>query len=307
VRDDEPFARYEPASWSAEPAPARPYFVRPKPSVLREYVRPALLFLLTAGTVYLHGGLQLVVAAMGIMLSHEMGHYLACRYYKVDATLPHFLPAPIISLVGTFGAFIRIRGPIPDRKALFDIGVAGPLAGFVVCLPFLYLGAHELEIGKSTPNALMFNEPLILHWMFSWFAPPLTLGPGEVAVIGPYGLAAWFGLLLTALNLMPVGQLDGGHAVYALMRERAALISRIASWLCLALLYFGPSYLIWWVLLRLLARPHPPTIDDEQPVGRARAAIGILCVAVFVLCFRPDPIEFSWHDAWKDLYDWWIT
>jgi membrane-associated protease RseP (regulator of RpoE activity) len=277
--------------------------LRPAPRPARlEYGVPLLLFVLTVGTVYLHGGLDLVLPVMSITLAHEMGHYLACRYYGVDATLPHFLPAPILSLCGTFGAFIRIRAPFPNRKVLFDVGVAGPLAGFVLCLPVLYLAAQELSVSTSQPGAPLFTEPLAFQWAIEWFAPQLEVAPNQVLTIGMYGLAAWFGLLLTALNLMPVGQLDGGHAMYALFRGRAVLISRIASWLCLGLLYFGPTYLLWWVLLRWLGnRPHPPTLDDDAPVGAARAIVGVLCLVVFVLCFRPDPFVFSWADAWRDL------
>lgn len=315
MRDDEPSVAYEPAPWSAE---TREYFVRRKRSVLREYVRPALLLVLTIAAVYYHGekfhqaGWPLVVTAIGIMLAHEMGHYVACRYYKVDAALPHFLPAPEISLVGTFGAFIRIRGPIPHRKALFDIGVAGPLAGFLACLPVLYLAAQEVQLVPAThtsgdPGVINLMSPLAMRLALSWFMPHIDVPAGHAAIAGPYYIAGWFGLLLTALNLMPVGQLDGGHATYALLRGRAALISRVASWLCLGLLYFGPSYLLWWLLLRLLGRPHPPTIDDERPVGRVRAIVGVACIAVFALCFRPDPFEFSWAEIWRELRFWLFT
>ena len=141
-----------------------------------------------------------------------MGHYLACRYYGVDATLPFFIPAPAIGLVGTLGAFIRIRGPIPHRRALFDIGLAGPLAGFAVCLPVLWMGILEAKVvpaGPAEAGMLSLGEPLL----FQWAATLLRGGApeGQTLVLGPLGEAAWFGLFVTALNMMPVGQLDGGH------------------------------------------------------------------------------------------------
>ena len=181
-----------------------------------------------------------------------MGHYIACRRYGVSATLPYFLPSPWypiafpavwipLSFVGTLGAVIRIRSPIPNRKALFDIGLAGPVAGFVVCIPVLVLGLLEAEIRPTDAEALgiSLGEPLLFQWM-SW------LVVGEVPdnftmYLGPLGLAAWFGLFITALNLIPIGQLDGGHVTYAWLGPRALAISRAGSWICLALTYFGPT------------------------------------------------------------------
>jgi membrane-associated protease RseP (regulator of RpoE activity) len=244
-------------------------------------------------------GLRLAVGLLGILLAHEMGHYVACRRYGVDATLPFFLPAPFLSLVGTLGAFIRIRGPIPNRRALFDIGIAGPLAGFVVCLPVLLLGIREARPVALDPeaDALFLGEPLLFQW-----ASHLGHGllPEDVTLsLGPLGLAAWFGLFVTALNLIPIGQLDGGHVTYALMRQAAYRISRIGSWVCVALVYFGPSWILWALLVRMLGRRHPPTLEDAAPLGPARVAIGVLGLAVFVVCFVPNPIVWSWRDAFE--------
>jgi membrane-associated protease RseP (regulator of RpoE activity) len=235
---------------------------------------------------------------MSILLAHEMGHYLACRYYRVDATLPFFIPAPLIGPAYTLGAFIRIRGPIPHRKALFDIGIAGPIAGFLVALPVLWLGVHEAIVGPTPAGPLSeppFGEPLLFQW-----ATRLVVGSipdGSTLFIGPYGLAAWFGLFVTALNMMPVGQLDGGHVTHALIRGRAVVVSRLGIFACLALLYFRPSWLLWTVLLVLLARrPHPPTLDDEAPLGRTRIVVGIFGFLMFAVCFTPSPFELSWAD-----------
>jgi membrane-associated protease RseP (regulator of RpoE activity) len=246
-------------------------------------------------------GLQLVVGLLSILLAHEMGHYLAARHYGVDATLPFFIPFPVpgMSLVGTLGAFIRIRAPIPTRKALFDIGVAGPLAGFAVCLPVLWLGVQQAQVLPTAraDTGLMLGEPLLFHWVSVLLHGTL---PADVTLnLGPLGLAAWFGLFVTALNLMPIGQLDGGHVTYALLRGQARRISFVASWICVALVYFGPNWILWAILLRVLGRRHPSTLDDEAPVGRGRAYVGLLSLVVFVVCFVPDPIQFSWRDFFE--------
>jgi membrane-associated protease RseP (regulator of RpoE activity) len=256
-----------------------------------------LLFALTAGSVYLAGGPLLAAGLLSILMAHEMGHYAMCRLYRVDATLPFFIPFPFpgFTLVGTLGAFIRIRGAIPHRRALFDIGIGGPLAGFAVCLPVLALGIHEARIVADAPSAstISLGEPLIFHWAAVWLR---DLPAGQTLSIGPLGMAAWFGLFVTALNMMPIGQLDGGHVVYSLVREKAHLVSRIASWVCVALIYFGPSWLLWAILVRVLGRRHPPTWDDAAPLGRARVAVGVFGFVMFALCFTPTPIVVSWSE-----------
>jgi membrane-associated protease RseP (regulator of RpoE activity) len=267
----------------------------PLPSPWKGATRNLALFVLTIVSVYLSGGPRLVLGLLSILMAHEMGHYVACRYYGVDATLPYFLPFPFLSLVGTLGAFIRIRGPIPHRRALFDIGIAGPLAGFVLCLPVLALGVREAQLLPQSPGSgIYLGEPLFFKaavWLTKGTLPDdLTL------TLGPLGLAAWFGLFVTALNLIPIGQLDGGHVTYAVLRQRAALVSRIGSWVCVALIYFGPNWLFWSILLRILGRRHPPTLDDGYALGRARVWIAALGLLVFVGCFVPNPIVWSWRD-----------
>jgi membrane-associated protease RseP (regulator of RpoE activity) len=295
------------------------------PSAWQRWGRNLLLFVLTVLSVFFVGGLReievpgaghfwaldtregirLVLGLLGILTAHEMGHYLTARLYGVDATLPFFIPFPLpgVSLVGTLGAFIRIRSPIPNRKALFDIGVAGPLAGFAVCLPVLVLGLREARarlVSASMAGAgIQLGEPLLFRWMTRLVLG--TIPDSMTLVLGPLGLAAWFGLLVTALNLMPIGQLDGGHVTYALLGERARRISTIGSWLAVALVYFGPSWIVWALLLRVLGRRHPSTLDDEAPVGRGRFWVGLLSLAVFVVCFVPDPIVFSWSDFFAAL------
>jgi membrane-associated protease RseP (regulator of RpoE activity) len=260
-----------------------------------------LLFALTAGSIYFTGGGRMMVALMSILLAHEMGHYLFCRRYNVDATLPYFIPLPVLSLVGTLGAFIRMRSPIPDRRALMDIGVTGPLAGFAVCLPVLAIGMRDINYlpRASAEGGLRLGSPLLFEWAFEWLARPVP--PGTVPELGPVALAAWFGLLVTALNLMPIGQLDGGHVAYALLRRRHQLVSRLALVACLVLLYFRPTWLLWTVLLVTLGRRHPPTLNDSRPLGAGRVALGLLGFAVFAVCFTPAPFVVTWNDFFEGL------
>jgi membrane-associated protease RseP (regulator of RpoE activity) len=253
------------------------------------------------GIIRGHDGFEMALALLAILGTHEMGHYIACRIHRVDATLPYFIPAlwvPLgglaawmpIPLMGTFGAVIRIRERFPNRKALFDIGIAGPLAGFLVCLPVLYLGIREAHIVPiaGTPTEGNLGTPFLFDLMAR------SVPNGMTVELGPLGLAAWFGLLVTALNMMPVGQLDGGHVVYALLKEKAHIVSRIGWWACLALVFVSPSWILWAVLLRFLGRPHPNTVDDEAPLGAVRIGVAILGLAVFVLCFIPDPFPGAW-------------
>jgi membrane-associated protease RseP (regulator of RpoE activity) len=289
-------------------------------SAWQRWGRNLVLFLLTVASVFLTGGLRevtltgnqtalgldwgqgmrLVCGLLSILFAHEMGHYLACRYYGVDATLPFFLPAPFLTMVGTLGAFIRIRSPIPSRRALFDIGIAGPLAGFFVCLPALWLGIHEAQVHTVAPEAggLFLGEPLLFRAVAHLVHGPLP--DDKTLTLGSLGVAAWFGLLVTALNLIPIGQLDGGHVTYSLLRSKASAISRFGSWVCVALVYFGPNWILWAILVRVLGRRHPATLDDGPGVGRGRVAVGLLGLMIFVVCFVPDPIVWSWRDFFRD-------
>jgi membrane-associated protease RseP (regulator of RpoE activity) len=275
----------------------------PRPS-LRSAWFNVLLFALTAGSIYLRGGPRMTLAVLSILLAHEMGHYVMCRRYRVDATLPFFIPLPF-SLAGTLGAFIRMKAPIPDRRALMDIGVTGPLAGFVVCLPVLVIGVLEATIGPREfgPETLALGEPLLFQWATYWLRGPIP--DGREMFIGPVGLAAWFGLFVTALNLMPIGQLDGGHVAYAMLRRHHRAVSYAALAACLLLLFLRPTWLLWTILLLALGRRHPPTLDDTRPLGAARVALGILGFVVFAVCFTPNPFLITWSDffdAWRTLF-----
>jgi membrane-associated protease RseP (regulator of RpoE activity) len=242
-------------------------------------------------------GATFSASLLAILFSHEMGHYLACRYYKVDATFPYFIPAPPVFIAGTFGAFIKIRSAIPSRRALFDIGLAGPLAGFIVAVPLSVVGV--LTVGPSLPPedySMYLNDPLLFRLIARVAGVPLD----RYSAGNAYYMAAWIGLLVTSLNLMPVGQLDGGHGTFALFGRRAhQVIARLAfvSMCVLAALGFwwhgSPSGFLYAVLLGVVMRlPHPQPAVME-PLGVKRILIAILTLIVFALCFWPFPITIT--------------
>jgi len=238
-------------------------------------------------------GIPFSLTLLTILLAHEMGHYFAARYYGIDASLPYFLPAPSPLPIGTLGAFIRIRSPIYTLRALFDVGIAGPLAGFAMLLPALIIGVAQSKVGPTThqDGDLIFGAPLILRAMEQIFFPGAR--PHDI-VLHPVARAAWAGMLATALNLFPIGQLDGGHILYAFVGRRHKLLSRcfLGALVILALATRTWSWLVWAVLLFFFALRHP-TIFDDTPLDRNRVLLGILALAVFLLTFTLIPIEGS--------------
>jgi membrane-associated protease RseP (regulator of RpoE activity) len=229
-------------------------------------------------------------------MTHEMGHYLTARRYHVDATLPFFLPAP--TLIGTFGAFIRIRTAIVSKRVLFDIGVAGPIAGFIALLGPLLAGVSQSKVvyGIGSRGDIAFGAPLILQFVEHLFFPGVRAGD---LYLHPVARAAWVGLLATALNLLPIGQLDGGHVLYAFLGERTRLWSRFAVGALGALGLFqlftsaykmGYMWIFWSVFLLIFGMRHP-TIIDDSPVGRLRCWLGVAALAIFILSFTAAPIR----------------
>ncbi len=257
----------------------------------------ALLMSALADSRILTEGFVFSAALLAILMAHEMGHYIACRRYSVRATLPFFIPAPPLFLAGTFGAFIKIKSPIPSRRALFDIGLAGPLAGFVVAVPIAVLGVLFMRPPvPGTGYGIIFNDPLLIRLLAKLLG--ITLDP--LAPTNPYYMAAWLGLLVTSLNLMPVGQLDGGHGTLAVLGPRAhRLIGRIAfvTMAVLAVLGFlwhgSPSGFLYTVLLGVMLRVRHPQPEEVAPLGTGRLLIGFVTLIVFALCFWPFPITIS--------------
>jgi membrane-associated protease RseP (regulator of RpoE activity) len=230
-----------------------------------------------------------------ILGAHEFGHYWYCRRHNVDASLPYFLPAPPLLLTGTFGAVIRIKERFPSTKALFDIGVAGPIAGFVALLPFLYWGVVQSVPVKVPANAnlLYFGEPLLYKAMAWWHFGALP--EGFDIFLHPMGFAAWFGMLATAMNLLPFGQLDGGHIAYAVFGPRARYLSLATLAVTMLLTWLSLSWISMAVIMLamalLLGLRHPQIADEGTPLDGRRKLVAVVALIIFVLCFTPVPIE----------------
>ena len=293
------FGYLHPASPNAPPVPQPP----------AAYFEPRVLVL---GVLY-------AAVLMTILTAHELGHYLTCRRYGLAATLPFFFPAPnlpffiptpggvpSLSLFGTFGAFIRIKSPIAWKRQLFDIGAAGPLAGAALAFPALLVGlGFSRVVAIQEPGAVSLGEPLLLKLGSLLFFGRHAGG----VVLHPVAFAGWVGLLVTALNLFPLGQLDGGHIAYALVGRRRKLVSRLALSAFLVLgVFFSIAWLVWGTLgllygvilrvkrpaglYRLAVRwQHPPVFDEDSPLDRRRVVLAIILAVVFVLSFIPDPIQ----------------
>ncbi|HUX67436.1 MAG TPA: site-2 protease family protein [Terriglobales bacterium] len=240
----------------------------------------------------LAGGLGFSLALMSILLAHELGHFLACRYYRLESTYPLFLPAP--TLIGTMGAFIRIKAAFNDRRELLDVGIAGPLAGMALTLPLLIYGiatSHVLspaQAGLWRLQWIEFGWPPLARWVAAWLHPGIALG--RIA-LSPVARAAWMGLLVTMLNLLPAAQLDGGHILYAFSPRLHAL----ASWASLGVLALA-GWLYWpgWYMLAgfvLLMRVRHPFVPEFEPPGRGRAALAWLAVLIFLASFTLLPVR----------------
>ncbi len=292
----------------------------------------AFLFLATAATTVLTGaafagwtgsglaglvlaGLSYAAAILAILLAHEMGHYLLARAWGVDSTWPYFIPLP--AGFGTLGALIKLRSASPSRAAMLDIGAGGPLAGAVVAIPLYAWGlAHSRvhRVGALAPSGSDSLLALLQSWMqgetlaggaggmvfgdslVTAFIQWLVIGPlppGHDVIVHPVALAAWFGLFMTTLNLIPIGQLDGGHVTYAWLGERRAMwVSRLVSTaLLLAGVFVSFNWIIWWLLTRLvIGLRHPPALT-EAPLGPWRTAVAVLSLLLFLLTFVPVPLR----------------
>ena len=286
----------------------------PRRKFQHNYGRHILLFVLTLGTTTCAGvfngatdtadfsrlsawlsGLYYSIPILLILGAHEFGHYWYCRRHNVDATLPYFLPAPL-PLTGTLGAVIRIKEPFPSTRALFDIGVAGPIAGFVMLLPFLWWGITQSVVIPIPQGAdiVYFGEPALFKAIARWHFGPLP--PGHDIALHPVAFAAWFGMLATALNLLPFGQLDGGHIAYAVFGHQARwvslatlaatllLVTRSMSWLMTALVMLAMAI--------FLGVRHPRIVDEGTPLDSTRLLVAVLALCIFLLCFIPVPIDF---------------
>jgi len=231
---------------------------------------------------------------MFILLSHELGHYFASKYHNVKVTPPYFIPAP--SLIGTFGAFIKIKSPMPDNKVLFDVGIAGPLTGVIVSLPILIYGlshSHLMIMPKPPVEGLVLGECLLFKF-FAWVIWG-SLPDNVHIMLHPMAFAGWIGIFVTALNLMPVGQLDGGHISYALLGEYGhSILSRlvIAGLIILGIIAWH-GWLFWAILLFILGLHHPMPLDPFSSIGNKRKILGSIAFLIFVLSFTPIPFKLG--------------
>ena len=270
-----------------------------------------ILFLLTVFTTLLAGaimegaqildnpldlikGVPFSFTLMFILGTHEFGHYYYAQKHKVDASLPFFIPAPpFLFLIGTFGAFIKIKSPIYRKDALLQIGAAGPIAGFIIAVPALIFGLFLSDIVEKSDiqGALILGDSILMKNL-TWVTHPDLMESQDI-MLHPIAFAGWIGLLVTMLNLLPIGQLDGGHVAYAMLGEKQKLIGQAAFILLVPLSFLSINWLVWGLLLLLLMRTvkHPPIQDIHIPLSESDKRIGYICLLIFILCFIPAPFK----------------
>lgn len=275
------------------PAPKKKRFsLRLRPLPMDKPWINLILLLMTIYTTSLIGGIWFGLGLVTILLAHELGHFLMCKKYRIPATLPFFIPFPDISPFGTLGALIQIRGAFPHRRALFDVGIAGPFSSFVLSVLAIYVGIRSsLELADPVflKYELIFGKSILFLVI-----EKLAVGDAGVSVSvldHPMIFAGWVGLFVTALNLLPIGQLDGGHIMYALLGRRSQKIFYIFLGMFGIMSFFYYGWTLFFLLLLFFGRKHPPPIDDFSVVDNNRRNFGIFMFVVFVLSFTPVPIE----------------
>jgi membrane-associated protease RseP (regulator of RpoE activity) len=237
---------------------------------------------------HLRRGIPFSFTLMAILGIHELGHYFVSRRRHIRVTLPYFIPAP--SILGTFGAFIKMKSPVPDKRTLLDIGVAGPLAGFAVALPALIVGLGLSRVAPSVKaEGLSLGSSLLLNLLSYLIVGPIP--PRCDLILHPVAFAGWIGTLVTALNLLPLGQLDGGHVAYALLGKKQHWVARLVFMAIILLGFLWQGWLLWALLSLLMGIRHPAPLDDWTPLDGPRKALGLFAFLVFVLCFIPAPFQ----------------
>ncbi len=240
----------------------------------------------------IYKGLPFSLTLLFILLAHELSHYLSSKKHRVKATLPYFIPAP--NLIGTFGAFIKMKSPITSRNALMDIGASGPIAGFVISVIATVIGLSFSRISPAggSEGMITLGDSLLFS-----FLSKVVIGSVPEAhdvFLHPVAFAGWIGFFVTSLNLIPVGQLDGGHIAYALMGEKHAFFSKVLIGIMAVLGYFfWEGWLVWAVLLIILGFRHPPIVYEEIPLDPKRKLVGLVAIIIFILTFTPVPITIS--------------
>lgn len=246
-------------------------------------------------------GIPFAVALLFILLCHELGHFLTCRQYRLYSTPPIPIPFPsfpgILQSFGTLGAFIKIKAMFRNRKELFDVGIMGPLCGMAAAIPVFLLGLKLSTTSAYAPEGevIYFGDSLLMLSGWHMFFPDI---PADSIALHPLGWAAWFGFLATSLNLLPIGQLDGGHIVYAVLGRRGHRAVSIGVFAALILLtvwsWPTPTYLVFALVLLFLKLSHPPTLYDEADIGRGRKWLAFLVLVIFLLTFIPVPVRVEY-------------
>ncbi|HZZ70742.1 MAG TPA: site-2 protease family protein [Pirellulales bacterium] len=300
------------------PAPAIQDVYVPNIAWRRRRLLPLVLFLLACCTTFAAGvahwngdfiewktfshelaanwpdGLKYMVGVIGILLAHEMGHFLMAVYHDVPASFPYFIPVPLL-LTGTMGAVIRMQGARADRKQIFDIGIAGPLAGLVVAVPILIVGILQAQLipVAAAPGSIRLGNPLIVDWLVPLLRPEAASAGNWTLNVqsNPWAMAAWLGMLLSGLNMMPVSQLDGGHVIYGLFGPSSRKIARafLISVIGYMIVTDNFFWLVMVIFVVMIGVDHPPTANDRVELGRTRRILGWLSLAIPVLCFTPLP------------------
>jgi membrane-associated protease RseP (regulator of RpoE activity) len=276
------------------------------------YRLPLVLFILTAVTTLIAGssfyvsyedlinrpalivtGIPFAVSLLSILLAHEMGHFITSRRYHVDVTLPYFIPAP--TLIGTLGAVIKMRSPIRRKKVLLDVGAAGPLAGIVIAIPLVIWGLYHSQvvpIGSGEQAYILFGDSLLFKFLSYMIVG--TIPAGRDIMLSPIAFAGWVGFLVTALNLMPMGQLDGGHIAYALFGRRQRIVSRVfVGGLVVLGIFYYVGWLIWAALVIIIGVDHPPVSENDTGLDLNRMIVGWFCFLLFVVTFIPVPVQMG--------------
>ena len=234
-------------------------------------------------------GIPFSITLMLILGCHEFGHYFYAQKHNVNATLPYFIPAP--TFIGTFGAFIKIKSPIYRKDALLQIGAAGPIAGFIIAVPALIIGLSLSQVVEfSSANiGISLGDSILIKLLSTIIFP--NLASTQDVMLHPIAFAGWIGLLVTMLNLLPIGQLDGGHVAYAMLGRKHDKVAKYALWALIPMGFLSLNWIVWAALIMLLMRTtkHPPVSDVDKPLTKRNKQIGYICLAIFILCFIPVP------------------
>jgi membrane-associated protease RseP (regulator of RpoE activity) len=280
----------------------------------RQYIISAILFFLTfLSTTFSQisiykekdlysifiSGLYFSIPLMGILLLHELGHFFVARYYKVYTSPPYFIPFPFLSIIGTLGAIIIMKDKVKNRKALIDIGFAGPIMSFLVSIPFFIIGLVLSEVVQLSSHQtlvynktyIVFGDSLLTYLLSNIFLP--YVGNNHIIEVHPFALAGWVGLFITGLNLIPVGQLDGGHISYALFGRRYNIISILFSFIFIVMGFFWIGWFIWGFLMLFVLKPVHPYVVFREKLDIKHKIVGVLAWIIFLLTFVPVPIKIK--------------